>query len=90
TDAGVYPHGDNGKQFAKMVKWGMTPLQAIQAATLNPSIAYDRTDIGTLRPGAWGDIVAVKGDPLVNVALLEHVDAVVKGGTLVKGTGATP
>ncbi len=90
TDAGVYPHGDNGKQFAKMVQWGMTPLQAIQAATLNPSIAYDRTDIGTLRPGAWGDIVAVKGDPLVNVALLEHVDAVVKGGTLVKGTGATP
>ncbi len=90
TDAGIYPHGDNAKQFAKMVQWGMTPLQAIQAATLNPSIAYGRGDIGTLRPGAWGDVVAVKGDPLANVALLEHVDAVVKGGTLVKGPGATP
>ena len=87
TDAGVYPHGDNAKQFAKMVQWGMTPLQAIQAATLNPSIAYQRGDIGTLRPGAWGDIIAVKGDPLTNVAVLEHVDSVVKGGKLVKGPG---
>ncbi len=89
TDAGVYPHGDNAKQFAKMVQWGMTPLQAIQAATLNPSIAYQRGDIGTLRPGAFGDIIAVKGDPLTNVAVLEHVDSVVKGGKLVKGPGNT-
>jgi len=89
TDAGVYPHGDNGKQFAKMVQWGMTPLQAIQAATLNPSIFWGRGDVGQLKPGAWGDMIAVKGDPLQNVALLEHVDAVVKGGRLMKGPGDT-
>jgi imidazolonepropionase-like amidohydrolase len=88
TDAGVYPHGDNGKQFAKMVQWGMTPLQAIQAATLNASEALGRSDVGVLEPGRFGDMVAVRGDPLQNVALLEHVDAVVKGGTLVKGPGA--
>jgi imidazolonepropionase-like amidohydrolase len=87
TDAGVYPHGDNGKQFAKMVQWGMTPLQAIQAATLNPSIFWGRGDVGQLKPGAWGDMIAVRGDPLQNVALLEHVDAVIKGGRLVKGPG---
>jgi len=89
TDAGVYPHGDNGKQFAKMVQWGMTPLQAIQAATLSASEALGRSDVGILEPGRYGDIVAVRGDPLRNVALLEHVDAVVKGGRLVKGPGAT-
>lgn len=87
TDAGVYPHGDNGKQFAKMVEWGMTPLQAIQAATLNASEALARNDVGTLQPGRYGDIVAVRGDPLRDVSLLEHVDAVVKGGELVKGPG---
>ncbi len=88
TDAGVYPHGDNAKQFAKMVQWGMTPLQAIQAATINASAALDRGDVGTIRPGAYGDIIAVKGDPLANVAVLEHVDAVIKGGQLVKSPGA--
>jgi imidazolonepropionase-like amidohydrolase len=84
TDAGVYPHGDNAKQFAKMVQWGMTPLQAIQAATINASAALDRPDVGNIRPGAYGDIIAVKGDPLADVTLLEHVDAVIKGGDLIK------
>jgi imidazolonepropionase-like amidohydrolase len=65
----------------------MTPLQAIQAATLNASEALGRSDVGVLEPGRFGDMVAVRGDPLQNVALLEHVDAVVKGGTLVKGPG---
>jgi imidazolonepropionase-like amidohydrolase len=88
TDAGVYPHGDNGKQFAKMVQWGMTPLQAIQAATLHASEALGRNDVGVLQPGRYGDIVAVRGDPLRDVSLLEHVDAVVKGGELVKGPAA--
>jgi imidazolonepropionase-like amidohydrolase len=88
TDAGVYPHGDNGKQFAKMVQWGMTPLQAIQAATLNASEALARNDVGVIEPGRYGDLVAVHGDPLRDVALLEHVDDVVKGGQLVKGPGA--
>lgn len=88
TDAGVYPHGDNGKQFAKMVQWGMTPLQAIQAATLNASDALGRKDVGAIEPGRYGDLVAVRGDPLRDVSLLEHVDAVVKGGQLVKGPAA--
>jgi imidazolonepropionase-like amidohydrolase len=88
TDAGVYPHGDNAKQFAKMVQWGMTPLQAIQAATLRASEALGRADVGVIEPGRYGDLVAVHGDPLADVTLLEHVDAVVKGGVLVKGPGA--
>jgi len=85
TDAGVYPHGDNGKQFAKMVQWGMTPLQAIQAATLNASEALARNDVGVIEPGRYGDMIAVHGDPLSDVTLLEHVDTVIKGGELVKG-----
>ena len=90
TDAGVYPHGDNGKQFAKMVQWGMTPLQAIQAATRSAGEALNRTgDVGTLAVGRYGDIVAVVGDPTRDVTLLEHVDAVIKGGKLVKGTAAS-
>jgi len=88
TDAGVYPHGDNGKQFGKMVQWGMTPLQAIQAATLNASDALGRRDVGVIERGRYGDLVAVRGDPLRDVSLLEHVDAVVKGGQLVKGPAA--
>ena len=88
TDAGVYPHGDNAKQFAKMVQWGMTPLQAIQAATLSASQALGRNDVGVIEPGRYGDLVAVRGDPLRDVTLLEHVDAVVKGGELVKGPAA--
>ena len=87
TDAGVYPHGDNAKQFAKMVQWGMTPIQAIRAATTSASEALGRADVGAIEPGRWGDIIAVRGDPLANVALLEQVDAVIKGGELVKGPG---
>jgi imidazolonepropionase-like amidohydrolase len=88
TDAGVYPHGDNGKQFAKMVEWGMTPIQAIRAATTSASEALGRRDVGAIEPGRYGDIIAVRGDPLSNVALLEHVDAVIKGGQLVKGASS--
>jgi imidazolonepropionase-like amidohydrolase len=84
TDAGVYPHGDNAKQFAKMVQWGMTPIQAIRAATVNASEALARPDVGQLVPGAYGDLIAVKGDPLADVTVLEHVDAVIKGGDLVR------
>jgi imidazolonepropionase-like amidohydrolase len=88
TDAGVYPHGDNGRQFAKMVQWGMTPLQAIQASTLSASEALARDDVGVIQPGRYGDLVAVRGDPLRDVTLLEHVDAVIKGGRLVKAPAA--
>ncbi|ENY79999.1 Xaa-Pro dipeptidase [Sphingopyxis sp. MC1] len=86
TDAGVYPHGDNGKQFAKMVEWGMTPLQAIRAATVSGAEALDMTsDLGAIAVGRYADIIAVDGDPLADVTRLEHVAAVVKGGVLVKG-----
>ncbi|HUP68135.1 MAG TPA: amidohydrolase family protein, partial [Sphingomicrobium sp.] len=88
TDAGVYPHGDNARQFAKMVQWGMTPIQAIRAATISASEALGRPDVGSIQPGTFADIIAVSGDPLQNVAVLEHVDAVVKGGVLVKGHSA--
>jgi imidazolonepropionase-like amidohydrolase len=86
TDAGVYPHGDNARQFAKMVQWGMTPIQAIRAATTSASEALGRPEVGIISPGAYGDIIGVRGDPLQNVAVLEHVDAVIKGGVLVKGS----
>ena len=83
SDAGVYPHGDNGKQFAKMVQWGMTPLQAIQAATSNAAEALGRTgDVGGIEVGRYGDMVAVTGDPTHDIRLLEKPDAVVKGGAL--------
>lgn len=81
TDAGVYPHGDNGRQFAKMVEWGMTPLQATQAATLSgaKALGWD-ADVGQIAVGYYGDIIAVAGDPLKDVRVLEHVTDVVKGG----------
>jgi imidazolonepropionase-like amidohydrolase len=87
TDAGVYPHGQNARQFAKMVQWGMTPLQAIQAATSSAAEALGRNDVGVAEPGRYGDLIAVKGDPLRDVRVLEHVDAVVKGGKLAKAPG---
>lgn len=84
TDAGVYPHGDNARQFAKMVEWGMTPLQAIRAATTSAAQALDREgDVGAIAPGRFGDMVAVAGDPLRDVTVLEHPVAVVKGGVKV-------
>ncbi len=86
TDAGVYPHGDNGRQFAKMVQWGMTPLQAIQAATVSAAKALGREgDVGAVAVGRYADLIAVDGDPLKDVRVLEKVAVVVKGGVVVKG-----
>ena len=85
TDAGVYPHGDNGKQFAKMVEWGMTPMQAIQAATKSGAEALGWTkDVGAIAVGRFGDIIAVDGDPIADVRQLEHVGTVIKAGEIVK------
>ncbi|MBW6526222.1 amidohydrolase family protein [Sphingomonas sp. RHCKR7] len=85
TDAGVYPHGDNARQFAKMVQWGMTPLDAIRAATTSAARALGREgDVGAIAVGRYGDMVAVRGDPLRDVTVLEHPVAVVKGGVEVK------
>ncbi len=86
TDGGVYPNGDNARQFAKMVEWGMTPMEAIVAATKSAAEALDRThDVGAIAPGRFGDMVAVDGDPLTDVRRLEHVVFVMKGGEVVKG-----
>lgn len=90
TDAGVYPHGTNARQFATMVQWGMTPLQAIQAATVHAAEALGRSDVGGLAPGQWGDLIAVAGDPLADVTLLERVPVVIKGGAVVKDARAAP
>lgn len=85
TDAGVYPHGDNAKQFAKMVEWGMKPLDAIQAATVNAADAVGWSDkVGVLEPGHFADVIAVSGDPLANVRELESVKFVMKGGTVAR------
>jgi imidazolonepropionase-like amidohydrolase len=84
TDAGVYPHGNNGRQFAWMVRYGMTPVQAIQAATINSAEALGRKDVGVLEAGRYADLIAVSGDPAANVTLLESVPFVMKGGDVVK------
>jgi imidazolonepropionase-like amidohydrolase len=85
TDAGVYPHGDNAKQFAKMVQWGMTPLEAIQAATLGAADLMGWAGkVGVLAPGAYADVIAVPGNPLSDVTTLERVTFVMQGGTVKK------
>jgi imidazolonepropionase-like amidohydrolase len=85
TDAGVYPHGDNARQFYYMVKFGMTPAQAIRVATSNAADLIGRSaDVGTIEPGKYADIIAVQADPLADVRALEHVDFVMKGGTVYK------
>jgi len=85
SDAGVYPHGDNAKQFAVMVRYGMTPLQAIQAATVTAAKALDQEkNVGQIQAGKFGDLIGVTGDPLSDVTTLEHVAFVMKGGEVVK------
>ena len=85
TDGGVYPNGYNARQFAKMVEWGMTPIEAIQAATTSAAQALDRTaDVGAIATGRYGDLIAVDGDPLADVRTPEHVAFVMKGGEVVK------
>jgi len=86
TDSGVYPHGDNAKQFAVMTRYGATPLQAIQTATINAADALGQKDkVGVIKPGAFGDLVGVTGDPLQNIRLLETPAFVMKGGVTYKG-----
>jgi imidazolonepropionase-like amidohydrolase len=85
SDAGVMPHGTAGGQFRWMVEYGMTPLQAIQAATRNAAQALGREkDVGAIAVGRYGDMIAVDGDPLRDVRALEDVDVVIKGGKVVK------
>jgi imidazolonepropionase-like amidohydrolase len=85
TDSGVYPHGWNAKQFAYMVRYGMTPLQAIQAATASAADLLGWADrVGAVSPGLYADIIAVSGDPLKDISELERVKFVMKGGVVYK------
>ena len=86
TDAGIYPHGDNAKQFATMVRYGMSPVQAIQAATINASEALSNKEVGIIEAGRFADMIAVAGDPTRDVRLLENVAVVIKGGQVIKNT----
>jgi len=85
SDAGVYPHGNNGRQFAYMVENGMSPLEAIRAATINAAelIGWS-ADVGRLEAGMYADIIAVRGNPLDDVRALEDVRFVMKGGEIHK------
>ena len=89
SDAGVYPHGDNPKQFSRMVQFGMTPMQAITAATATAAEALDKSGmLGCLDVGCAADMVAVSGDPLKDIAILENVDFIMKAGHVYKQDGA--
>ncbi len=90
TDAGIYPHGMNAIQFAYMVEWGMTPMEAIQAATSVAARYMGWEDrVGAIAKGLYGDLIAVKGDPLDDISVLENVAAVVKGGLVFKAPSGT-
>jgi imidazolonepropionase-like amidohydrolase len=85
TDAGVCPYGTSGRQFAFMVKYGMTPMQAIQSATRNAADLLGHSDeFGSIKPGKHADIIAVAGDPLTDIRLLENVQFVMKDGKVYK------
>jgi len=85
TDVSIFPHGMNGIQFAYMVEWGMTPMEAIQSATSVAARYMGWEDrVGAIEPGLLGDLIAIKGNPLEDVSRLEKVDVVVKGGLLFK------
>ena len=88
TDLGICPYGSSPKQFALMVKYGMTPMQAIQAATSNAGdLLGHSSEIGSIKPGKYADLVAVSGDPLTNISVLENVEFVMKEGKVYKQSG---
>jgi imidazolonepropionase-like amidohydrolase len=85
SDAAIYPHGDNGKQFSRMVRFGMTPLQAIQAATIHSAaLLKQAASLGQIKAGFLADIIAVDGDPIKDIELLEKVSFVMKDGVIYK------
>ncbi len=85
TDSGVYPHGDNAKQFAYMVRYGLTPMDAIRAATLNSAqLLAKEKDLGSITTGKFADLIAVEGDPLQDIDKLRQVRGVVKAGRQIR------
>jgi len=87
TDAGVYPHGENAREFAALVARGMSPIEAIRSATLHAAAALGVEDRGVIAPGRLADLIAVPGDPTRDVRTLEDVRFVMVGGRVVKGGG---
>jgi imidazolonepropionase-like amidohydrolase len=87
TDAAVYPHGDNAREFAVYVGYGMRPADAIRTATVNAADLLGVSDRGVIAPGKLADLIAVRGNPLEDVRVLEQVPWVMKGGEVVKGAG---
>jgi imidazolonepropionase-like amidohydrolase len=89
TDSGVYPHGDNAKQLPFMVRFGMTPMQAVQTATTVAAELMGWQDrVGSLEPGMYADVVAVRGDAMADLGALADPDVVMKGGQVVKRRSA--
>ena len=85
TDSGVYPHGDNAIQFSYMIRFGMSPLEAIHSSTLKAVALLDMaTDVGLIAPGYFADLIAVDGNPLLDITILEDVQVVMKGGRVIK------
>lgn len=85
TDSGVYPHGGNARQFRYMVRYGMTPMQAIQSATIRAAELLGKEhELGSISPGHFADLIAVKADPLADIGALEAIDHVMKGGEVVR------
>ena len=85
SDAAIYPHGDNARQFAVMVEYGMTEMQALQAATVNAADLLKAEDLGAIAPGMLADIVAVPGNPLEDIRATEAVLFVMKDGEIYRG-----
>ena len=84
TDAGIYPHGKNARQFKYMVQWGMTPIQAIQAATINTAELFGLANVGEIKESYEADIIGVKGDPIKDISVLERVHFIMKEGQIIK------
>ena len=80
TDAAIFPHGLNARQLSRMVRFGMTELQALQAATINPAAMLKQANLGQIKAGYLADIIAVEGNPLEDISILENVQFVMKDG----------
>ncbi|MFT5609499.1 MAG: imidazolonepropionase-like amidohydrolase, partial [Parvicella sp.] len=87
SDAAIYPHGDNAKQFSRMVKFGMTEAQALQAATINAAQLMKSDNLGALKVGYFADIIAVPGNPLTDITVTESVSFVMKNGEVIRHDG---